>query len=223
MNNSTNSEPLVKRKNSTASGEKSNFPEGALNILSAAEELFSEHGFSSVSMNSIAQRAGVSKANVFHHFETKEALYLAVFQNASAEMSKLITELDSSDGSASEQIDRYTREHLKNLFDKARFTQLILRELQQEGESESIRLAQDSMNNNFSKMVNIIKNFQIRGELRQDVEPAMIATILIGCNLFYFQVHSILDKFPDLQFAKSAHSYCDELIDILLNGIVHKA
>ncbi len=51
-------------------------------ILAAAEELFSRRGFDAVSMNEIAEAAGVSKANIFHHFESKNALYLAVVRNA---------------------------------------------------------------------------------------------------------------------------------------------
>ncbi|HEY9135168.1 MAG TPA: helix-turn-helix domain-containing protein, partial [Pseudomonadales bacterium] len=81
--------------------------EGAQNILLAAEELFAEQGFSAVSINAIAQRAGISKANIFHHFENKDALYLAVLSNASQQMSVLIAELDSGEGNASEQIGRY--------------------------------------------------------------------------------------------------------------------
>ena len=51
-------------------------------ILRAAETLFAKHGFGAVSMSAIARRAGVSKANVFHHFATKQALYLAVLTAA---------------------------------------------------------------------------------------------------------------------------------------------
>lgn len=193
---------------------------GAQSILSAAEELFAKQGYSSISINAIAKQAGVSKANVFHHFDTKETLYMAVLQNASAEMTHLIAELDSGDGSASQQIGHYARQHLQNLFDKARVTQLILRELQQGDNDESFQLVHNTLNRNFTSIVNIIKKFQARGEFRQDVEAAMIATVLIGCNLFYFQTNSVLDNFPELAFARDRNNYCAQLTDILLHGIV---
>jgi AcrR family transcriptional regulator len=47
-------------------------------ILEAARSEFAKHGFVAASTNAIAQVAGVAKGLVFHHFESKLALYLAV-------------------------------------------------------------------------------------------------------------------------------------------------
>lgn len=219
MSNTIFSQPSSDKPKATT---KSSISSGAQNILAAAEELFAQQGYSSISINSIAKQAGVSKANVFHHFETKEMLYMAVLQNASTEMSHLIAELDSGNGSASQQIGHYARQHLQNLFDKARVTQLILRELQQGDQEKSFQLVRNTLNKNFTSIVDIIKKFQERGEFRQDIEAAMIATVLIGCNLFYFQTHSVLDSFPELAFAKDPDNYCKQLTDILLRGIESK-
>jgi TetR/AcrR family transcriptional regulator len=47
-------------------------------ILSAAEEEFARHGFKGTTVNSIAQRAGLPKANVHYYFNNKLELYAAV-------------------------------------------------------------------------------------------------------------------------------------------------
>lgn len=47
-------------------------------ILSAAEEEFARHGFKGATVNSIAQRAGLPKANVHYYFNNKLELYAAV-------------------------------------------------------------------------------------------------------------------------------------------------
>ena len=52
---------------------------GELSILDAAVRLFSESGYDGVSMRRIAEEAGVSKANIYHHFASKEALNFASF------------------------------------------------------------------------------------------------------------------------------------------------
>ena len=57
-------------------------PDAIERILEAAESLFSERGFDAVSMSDIAAAAGVCKANVFHHFTSKNELYIAVLRNA---------------------------------------------------------------------------------------------------------------------------------------------
>ena len=47
-----------------------------------AEVLFAERGFDGVSINEVALAAGVCKANVFHHFATKQDLYERVLTQA---------------------------------------------------------------------------------------------------------------------------------------------
>src|SRR5437016_735245 len=44
-------------------------------ILDAALKLFSHHGYGATSVRDIAEAAGVSKGNVYHHFEDKEAIF----------------------------------------------------------------------------------------------------------------------------------------------------
>lgn len=55
-------------------------------IVKAAYGLMYEHGFKDVSMDDVAAAAGLKKANLFHYYPTKEALGLAVFDHASAQM-----------------------------------------------------------------------------------------------------------------------------------------
>lgn len=47
-------------------------------ILEAAEAVFAEAGFTGATMQAIAQRAGLPKANLHYYFGTKEALYRAL-------------------------------------------------------------------------------------------------------------------------------------------------
>lgn len=46
-------------------------------IIGAAEALFYEHGLRSVSVDAIAERAGVTKRTLYYHFESKDELIAA--------------------------------------------------------------------------------------------------------------------------------------------------
>lgn len=50
-------------------------------ILSAAEEVFASKGFAGASTREIAAGAGVNISSLHYHWESKETLYIAVFQN----------------------------------------------------------------------------------------------------------------------------------------------
>ena len=51
-------------------------------IVAAATRHFSRHGFRDTSMSTLAKATGVASSTIFHHFENKEALFLAVLQGA---------------------------------------------------------------------------------------------------------------------------------------------
>ena len=47
-------------------------------ILEAALKLFSHRGYGATSVRDIAESAGVSKGNVYHHFSDKETIFRAL-------------------------------------------------------------------------------------------------------------------------------------------------
>lgn len=49
-------------------------------ILDAAQACFLEHGFASTSMDMVAATAGVSKATIYAHFQSKDELFGAIIQ-----------------------------------------------------------------------------------------------------------------------------------------------
>jgi AcrR family transcriptional regulator len=50
-------------------------------ILATAEEVFAAKGFAGASTREIASKAGVNISSLHYHWESKETLYFAVFQN----------------------------------------------------------------------------------------------------------------------------------------------
>ena len=54
-------------------------------ILAAALDLFVENGFADVSMRQIAEKSGVTKSLIHHHFGSKEALWEATKEQALAQ------------------------------------------------------------------------------------------------------------------------------------------
>ncbi|HEY3095220.1 MAG TPA: TetR/AcrR family transcriptional regulator [Acidimicrobiia bacterium] len=55
-------------------------------LLSVARGLFTEHGYATTSTNEIADRAGVTRGALYHHFAAKDDLFRAVFEQLEAEI-----------------------------------------------------------------------------------------------------------------------------------------
>jgi AcrR family transcriptional regulator len=58
-------------------------------IAGAALELFLTRGLAAVSLGDIAERVGVTKAAVYHHYKTRDALVLEVFRPLLEELARL--------------------------------------------------------------------------------------------------------------------------------------
>jgi TetR/AcrR family transcriptional repressor of mexJK operon len=73
-------------------------PDKAVKILEAGGQLFVEQGFAAASMDQIAKRAGVSKATVYAHFESKEKLFAAIVyagcQSNAEDIMSAVAEID---------------------------------------------------------------------------------------------------------------------------------
>ncbi len=188
-------------------------------ILAAAEELFGDHGYDAVSMHAIAARAGVSKANVFHHFSSKESLYLAVLRNACQESAERLHELGAETGPFEQRLASYASTMLDSMLEHGQVQRLILRELLTDGERRGQEFAEKVFGENFARLVAILRNGQTRGELRADLDAAMVATLLIGANVFFFEAREVLRHFRDVDFAADPRRYSAMLVDILLRGI----
>lgn len=55
-------------------------------VLRAARKLFAEAGYSGASVAAIAEGAGVTKGALFHHFQSKEDLFLEIWRDLQLEM-----------------------------------------------------------------------------------------------------------------------------------------
>ena len=59
-------------------------------LIDVAEELFTEHGYASTSLDAIVAGADVTKGALYHHFSGKQALFEAVFERVEVEATKRV-------------------------------------------------------------------------------------------------------------------------------------
>lgn len=63
-------------------------------LLDVARKAFTELGFNGVNLDALAMTAGVTKGAIYHHFKSKEGLFLAVFLELQAEIGASIIRAD---------------------------------------------------------------------------------------------------------------------------------
>ncbi|RLA42328.1 MAG: TetR/AcrR family transcriptional regulator [Deltaproteobacteria bacterium] len=190
---------------------------GARKILDVAKQLFAEKGFDAISINQIAQQAGVSKANVFHHFTSKDALYLAVLKAACEETVGSLAEAHSS-GNAGEDLWEFFSSHLAAMLANQASAKLILREIVESKNEREQTLAEHVFAEYFTRLVGMVSDGQTQGLLRKDFDPALLAFLMLGANVFFFENYTVTAHLVEGGFARTPDSYSRDVFRLLLQG-----
>ncbi|MFB6261550.1 MAG: TetR/AcrR family transcriptional regulator [Thiohalorhabdaceae bacterium] len=187
--------------------------DGASRIAEVAARLFARDGFKGVSMAALAREAGVSKAAIFHHYPSKEALYYRVLQEACEETAVFLQDPSRGGKPADQALAEFSSYFVRHLFENPSVSQLVLRELL-DGESERVRtLAEEVHGQNHQRLVMLIR----RGQ--EDGLFALVAVTLVGTQLFFFQAREALRHMPETGFAEDPDGFSEGLTRLLLDGL----
>jgi len=204
-------------KDSHLSAPTHDLSEGARVILNVAMRLFAEKGFDGVSINEIARQADVSKANVFHHFTSKDGLYLAVLKAACEETIGSLAETHSS-GNTVVDLWTFFSSQLAAMLDNHASVKLILREIMESKDGRKQALAEQVFAEYFSRLVDMVSEGQTKGLLRRNFDPALLAHLMLGANVFFFENRGVTAYLAEGGFAHKPDRYSHDMFQLLLQG-----
>lgn len=76
-------------------------------ILAMAGKIFAEKGFDGTSMRDISEACGVSKALLYHHFESKDNFYAQIAFNSTQSLYDYVYERIPNDEAPAEKVRAY--------------------------------------------------------------------------------------------------------------------
>jgi TetR/AcrR family transcriptional regulator len=194
--------------------------EGAQRILRIAAPLFAVKGFSGVSINDIAEAVGGSKANIFHHFPNKQALYLAAIGSACEAFRSEYGKAEHNGDGGGDRLRAIAGRHLARMFADPDSVRLILREVFAGDKGQDRARVAGILHQNFALLVGEVAEEQARGCVRADVDPAMVALSILALNNFFFQSWNILERFEEFREFASAQDCAEAAYDTLAKGLL---
>ena len=181
-------------------------------ILEAAESLFREHSFSSVSLADVARAVDIRKPSIYYHFPNgKEELFVAVqrgmFLRIGDELKRAMAEAEADLAS---QLSAASRWFLSRppLF----LLSMVHNDMPDLSEAHRKELSRISYEAIMLPLVEAARSAAERGELR-DIEPHRIA----GSFLALLEGNTITAR---AGFAGDLETLMHGSIDIILNGVL---
>lgn len=187
-------------------------------ILDAAEEVFADRGFGGASMQQIADRAELPKANLHYYFSTKENVYRNVIErifNTWLDAANTFTEDDDPIVSLTSYIDaKMEISRLHPAGSKVWAAEIL------HGAPIVGAYLQGELRSWMAERETAIKRW-IEADLIEDIEPRNLIYVIWATTQhyadFYLQIRA-LNENEDLTLADWARAKAD-VIKIILNGV----
>jgi len=149
-------------------------------ILEAAAAAFSEQGYDATAVAEICDRAGVSKGAFYHHFSSKQAVFLALIGAWLEELEQALSGFDADDRPVPERLLAMSHAFQGLLTSRPQQLALILEFWTQASRSETMRQAVLSSYHSFLALfIDLISAGVAEGTLAP-IDPATGGQVLLS-------------------------------------------
>ncbi len=168
-------------------------PVSRAKLLNAAKQLFAARGFSAASLSEIAAAAGLRKSSLYHHFATKEALYIAVLEKLSGDIRDLFIAVQQEAGSYSQRLEQVTNRVFDYLENNVEAAQILARDMLNEGPFMR-QQGRQAFRETLTLGAAFLEEGMNAGEFRpQDAKQLILS--LVGLCLYTFATGKSSDRF----------------------------
>jgi AcrR family transcriptional regulator len=192
-------------------------------ILNAALKLFSHRGYGATSVRDIAEEAGLSKGNVYHHFPDKETIFRALLDDYFQAMSRPDFPFNRvlASGTFPDNLEELGRTTRQVVHDYRQYVALIYVDVV-EFDGSHIRKFYEEMAQRFERFLHAHEmDAAIGSRLAPGLSPT--SAVMLATRIFfnYFSIE-VLFGVKD-HFGKSTDDVVAEISRILRHGMLKSA
>lgn len=160
-------------------------------ILDVAEALFARRGFAGVGLREVAERVGLGKSSLFHHFKSKAELYLAVLRRVFDRIDESVVPVLGASGTHAEQLVRTIDTLIDALAEHPTTARLLLRGLFEDDDLPSeaepaLADVEAQIERILGRVLVLLRSGIEAGAFRRDAEPGQVLQTLIGAVVYHF-------------------------------------
>lgn len=163
-------------------------------IVAEATRLFAERGYEGASMGDLAERVGLRKASLFHHFPSKDVLYATVLEQLLGGIRAAVDAETMSQGSFEERLDRLSDAVTSRLGADPHAARLLVREAMDDGHVMRERLS-DILQGLLASALEFSRAGQRAGAFNPEIDMTQVVVSLIGVHLMPFAIGEVVERF----------------------------
>ena len=146
-------------------------------VLRGAVKVFNERGYDGTSMEDLSRELGITKSAIYHHVTGKEELLRLAVNRALDGLFAVLADVSALDAPAMTRLEELARRSALLLVAELPFVTLLLRV---RGNTKAERAALVRRREFDNAVASLVKQARDEGDLRADVDPALIARLLYG-------------------------------------------
>ena len=159
-------------------------------ILDVAEALFARRGFAGVGLREVADRVGLGKSSLFHHFRSKADLYLAVLRRVLGRIDERVRPSFEGGGSPAERLDRGIDALVDALAEHPTTARLLLRGLFEDDDlpaemEPALAEVERDIERTLGRVLRLLHEGVETGAFRA-ASPGHVLQTLIGAVVYHF-------------------------------------
>ncbi|WP_425411320.1 TetR/AcrR family transcriptional regulator [Microbacterium luticocti] len=146
-------------------------------ILQVAVAVFNEQGYDATSVAHLADRLGLTKSALYHHFDSKEELLAVALEQALGGLEAVLLTPEATTGTATERLGAVLRGAVHVLAARLPFVTLLLRV---RGNSAVERVALERRRAFDQKVTALVRAAQAEGSVRADIDASVATRLAFG-------------------------------------------
>ena len=163
-------------------------------IVAEATRLFAERGYEGASMGDLAERVGLRKASLFHHFPSKDVLYATVLSQLIESVQRAVLAAAQSEGSFTERLDVLSDAITATLSAQPYVARLMVREVMDWGPLMRQGLGR-TIQDVLAAALEFARAGQRAGEFNPEMDPSQAIVSIVGIHFMPFLIGDVIEGF----------------------------
>ena len=158
-----------------------------------ARSVFAAGGYAGASLSQIAEKTSLRKASLYHHFSSKESLYLSAMDTLMQDLQEMFSKALMAEGGFRARLDAVATTVFEYLSDNADAAQILVREMVDGGPFVEAH-GQDAIASTLTVGAQFFELGMAAGEFRQQ-DPRQLMISLVGLGLYSFAAVEVTTAF----------------------------